>query len=74
MLKDEITQIIRETVARLKAKGKYTGIAAGGNTEEVLGHRASFWTEMLCAGADFDFIRDGAVNNRKMLEKVHKNK
>ena len=27
---------------------------------------------MLSAGADFDFIRDGAVKNRINMEKIHK--
>ena len=70
---DEMTGIIKGVVDKLHANGKYAAIASGGYSEEVVKHWSSFGAEMLSAGADFDFIRDGAVNNRKCLEKVHKN-
>ena len=61
-----------ELIDKLHEKGKYVGIASGGYSEEVIKHWNSFGVEMLSAGADFDFIRDGAINNRKSLEKIHK--
>ena len=70
---DHITQVMQDTIARLHAQGKYVGIASGGFSEEVLRHWNSFRPDMLCAGADFDFIRDGAVRNRMNLERIHKN-
>ena len=70
---DEMTGIIKGVVDKLHENGKYAAIASGGYSEEVIKHWSSFGAEMLSAGADFDFIRDGAVNNRKCLEKVHKN-
>lgn len=69
---EPITHIIRDAVDRLKKHGKYTGIAAGGYSPEVLQHWSSFGTELLAAGADFDYIRDGAINNRKTMERIHK--
>lgn len=69
---DDITEIIRSTVQRLHDAGKYVGIASGGYGTQVLEHWHSLGADMLSAGADFDFIRDGAVNNRKNLEKIHK--
>ena len=69
---DHITEVIRKTVDKLHEKGKYVGIASGGYSEEIIKHWSSFGVEMLSAGADFDFIRDGAINNRKNLEKIHK--
>ena len=68
----KITDIIQDTVGRLHNAGKYVGIASGGYSDEVLQHWSSFGVEMLSAGADFDFLRDGAVNNRLNLEKIHK--
>jgi len=68
----KITDIIQDTVDRLHNAGKYVGIASGGYADEVLQHWSSFGVEMLSAGADFDFLRDGAVNNRLNLEKIHK--
>jgi 2-dehydro-3-deoxyglucarate aldolase/4-hydroxy-2-oxoheptanedioate aldolase len=69
---DHITEVIRKTVDKLHEKGKYVGIASGGYSEEIIKHWNSFGVEMLSAGADFDFVRDGAINNRKNLEKIHK--
>jgi len=71
---DKVTELMKNSIKKLHDNGKYVGIASGGYSEEVLQHWASFDVEMLSAGADFDFIRDGAVNNRKNLEKIHKNK
>lgn len=69
---EKITGIIRETVEKLHANGKYVGIASGGYSEEVLRHWSSFGVEFLSAGADFDFLRDGALRNRQALEQIHK--
>ena len=71
---DKITGIISETIGRLRQAGKYVGIASGGYSKEVLEHWHSFEPDMLSAGADFDFIRDGAVQNRMQMEKIHKSK
>lgn len=71
---DKITGIIKNTIDLLHQNGKYAGIASGGYSKEVLGHWSSLGCDMLCGGADFDYIRDGAVNNRLVLEEIHKNK
>jgi len=69
---EKITEIIKQTVEKLRQAGKYVGIASGGYSKEVLEHWHSFEPDMLSAGADFDFIRDGAIQNRKQMEKIHK--
>ena len=69
---DEITAVIADTVKRLHAAGKYVGIASGGISDGVLTHWSSFGVELLCAGADFDYLREGALANRKNLERMHK--
>lgn len=69
---DKISKIIKDTIDRLHQNGKYVSIASGGYSEEVLRHWSSFDPDMLVAGADFDFIRDGALNNRIQLEKILK--
>ncbi len=71
---DKITEIMKDTIKRLHDNGKYVGIASGGYSEEVLKHWESFCPDMLSAGADFDFIRDAARQNRINLERIHKNK
>lgn len=70
---DKITDIIREAIRYLHQNGKYAGIASGGCTEEILSHWSGLGADLLAGGADFDFLRRGMVENRKTLEKVHKN-
>lgn len=69
---DKITEVIRDTINRLHKNDKYVGIASGGYSEEILRHWSSMGADMLCGGADFDFIRDTAIQNRINLEKIHK--
>ena len=69
---DKITDIMKNAIDKLHKAGKYVGIASGGFSEEIIAHWSSFGVEMLSAGADFDFIRQGAVNNLMNLEKIHK--
>ncbi len=69
---DKITAVMKKAIEKLHAANKYVGIASGGYTEDVLMHWHSFGVEMLSAGADFDFIRDGVCNNRKCMENIHK--
>ena len=69
---DKITEVIKSAIAKLRSKGKYVAIASGGFTEEIIAHWSSFDPDMIIAGADFDFLRDGAVRNRKNLEKMFK--
>lgn len=73
-LNDKITKIMQDTIKRLHDNGKYVGIASGGYSDEIVKHWASFEPDMLSAGADFEFVRDGALNNRLNLEKIFKNK
>ncbi len=68
----EITEIIAKAIERLHAKGKYVIIASGGFSEEIISHWSKFMPDMIFAGADFDFIRDGAVRNRQNLQRIHK--
>ena len=69
---NEITSVIADAVKRLHAHGKYVGIASGGIADEVLTHWSSFGVEMLCAGADFDYLREGARKSREKLTRIHK--
>ena len=69
---DHVTQVIRQGVEKLHAAGKYVAIASGGTSREVLEHWESFEPDMLVAGADFDFLREGAKQNRERLTEIHK--
>lgn len=68
---DKITEIITGACEKLRAAGKYIGFAVG-YSEESLKHWTKFDADMIVAGADFDFVRDGALENRKRLERLFK--
>lgn len=68
---DKITSVIKSTIDRLHENGKYVGIAAGGYKTNIVKHWSSLGPDMLAAGADFDFIRDGALNNCRNLKQIH---
>ena len=72
-LSDKITRVMADAIEKLHKNGKYVAIASGGYSDEIMKHWSNFGVEMLSAGADFDFLRDGALNNRKNLEKIQKN-
>ena len=69
---EKITQIIKSATDYLHQNNKYVGIASGGATEDIISHWSGFGADMLCAGADFDFIREGVLKNKELLEKYHK--
>lgn len=71
-MSDTITDVIRQTVDKLHDNGKYVAIASGGYSDAIVQHWHDLGADMLSAGADFDFIRDGAVRNRINLERIHK--
>ena len=68
---DKITKIISDACDKLRAAGKYFGFAVG-YSEESIAHWSKFKPDMLVTGADFDFVRDGAIENRKRLERLFK--
>ena len=70
----EISKIIKDTSEKLHSNGKYTCIASGGCTPEIISHWANFCPDMLIAGADFDFVREGAAKNLCNLNSIFKNK
>ena len=71
-LSDEIAEIMREAISKIRAKGKYVIIASGGYSDEVISHWAKFDADMIFAGADYEFIRDGAKKNKLNLEMLFK--
>ena len=68
---DEVTQVIKTVVFKLKAAGKYVGISTGDFSEATLKHWHDLGFDMISAGADFDFLREGFRKNREALERIH---
>ena len=71
-MSEKASEIIKSAIAFLHENGKYVAIACGGCDKETIAHWAGFGADMLVAGADFDFIRNGARKNRELLLKLHK--
>ncbi len=68
----KITQIIRQTVARLHKAGKYVGLSTGDTRESTLRHWHSLGVDMLSAGADYDFLREGYRVGAQLLTQIFK--
>lgn len=68
---EEVTELIREVVTKLKAAGKYVGISTGDFSESTLKHWHDMGFQMISAGADFDFLREGLKQNRENLKRIH---
>lgn len=69
----EVTDLIREIVTKLKAAGKYVGLSTGDFSESTLQHWHDMGFDMISAGADFDFLREGFRKNRETLQRIHTN-
>lgn len=67
----EVTALIKEAIAKLKAAGKYVGVSTGDFSEAALMHWHNMGVDMISAGADFDFLREGLKNNRDTLKRIH---
>lgn len=46
-------------------------ISAGDFLESTLAHWHNMGFDMISAGADFDFLREGFKQNRETLKKIH---
>ena len=68
---DEVISIIKDVIKRLKAAGKYVGISTGDYFEETLKYFHDLGFDMISAGADFDFLRDGMKNCQQALKNAH---
>lgn len=68
---DKVTSLIKGVVEKLKKAGKYVGISTGDFSESTLLHWHNMGFDMISAGADFDFLREGFKQNRDTLKKIH---
>ena len=69
---DKVTELISSAIDKLHAHEKYTGVSTGNIDDDTLKHWHDMGIDMISAGADYAFIRDGAIKNRKKLERIHK--
>lgn len=68
----EMFKIMKTATEKLRRAGKYVGLSSGAYTDDAFLLWEKLGVDMLSAAAEFDFIRDGAIDLRKRLEKFHK--
>lgn len=66
---EKTTKLMEYAIKKLKSKNKYIGIATGSNKKEDIAHWKDMGADMICAGGDYGFIADGAVNMLDILKK-----
>lgn len=69
---ENTTALIKETITKLKANGKYVGLSTGDLAESTFKHWYDMGVDMLSAGADFDFLTAGMRKNKESLSKIMK--
>ena len=69
---NETTAAIQKSMDILRANEKYIGISTGDTSEKVLSYWHNMGLDMISAGADFDFLREGAKQTRAVLRNIHK--
>jgi len=50
----------------------YVGIATGSTDKRVVEHWRNMGADMICAGGDFGFLTEGAVNMFNVLKSKHR--
>ncbi|MBR5538749.1 MAG: exo-alpha-sialidase, partial [Clostridia bacterium] len=68
----DTTKLINKSIEILRKHNKYIGLSTGDISEKTLSYWHSFDIDMLSAGADFGFLQQTALNNRRTLERIHK--
>lgn len=69
---DSTTELIKKSVDIMKAADKYIGLSTGDISEKTLQYWHDMGIDMISAGADFEYLKYMAVENRKNLERIHK--
>lgn len=69
---EEVSGIMGSVIEKLHAHGKFVGVSTGSTDCKVLEHWHRMGVDMISAGADYEYLRDGAINNRRNLERIHK--
>ena len=68
---EKTTTLMEHAIQKLKKNNKYVGIATGSAKKEVVDHWHDLGADMLCAGADFGFVTDGAKELLRIFQNQH---
>ena len=71
---DEVTKTIKLVIDKLHKAGKYVGISTFDTSEQILRHWHSLGFDMISAGADFAYVREGMKKTREILNKIQSSK
>ena len=69
---ENTTELIKTTISKLKANGKYVGLSTGDLSEETFKHWRDMGVDMISAGADFDFLTAGMRRTKEALTRIMK--
>lgn len=64
-------KLIKECTKKLHKNGKYVGLSTGETSYEKLKFWSDLDIDMISAGADYTFLKDGAVATKKALQRAH---
>lgn len=68
---EDTTALIKETISKLKANGKYVGVSTGDNSEANICYWRDMGIDMMSCGTDFDFLTAAVKENKERLERLH---
>ena len=71
---ENTTALIKTTVEKVKARGKCVGLSTGAIDDEGLKHWADLGIDMISAGTDHAYIREGMKKTRETMERIIKGK
>ena len=74
MYGENTTALIKTTVEKVKARGKCVGLSTGATDDEGLKHWADLGIDMISAGTDYAYIREGMKKTRETMERIIKGK
>ena len=69
---EKTTKLMEYAIKKLKENHKYVGIATGSTDKRVVEHWRNMDADMICAGGDFGFLTEGAVNMFNVLKSKHR--
>ena len=68
---EQTTKLMEFAIKKLKDNKKYVGIATGSNKKEVVEHWHNMGADMICAGGDFGFLTESALNLFHIFQNKH---
>lgn len=68
---ENTTNLMKQTIQKLRNQNKYIGVATGATSDEVIAHWSNMDIDMICSGADYGYLLEGAKRMVNVLKKEH---